>query len=78
MVSSAERYIELLKLQATTSVDPQTARDAINTLELYGYKAVPALRDVLQTCSNSELRELTAEVLRKLGWAYGSSSDSKS
>lgn len=77
-MSSTERYIDLLKLQATTSVDTQTAREAINTLELYGYKAVPALRDILQTCSNSELKDLTVDVLRKLGWTYGPSSNSES
>lgn len=77
-MSSTEKYIELLKLQATTSEDPQTAKDAINTLELYGYKAVPALRDVLQTCSNSELKDLTVDVLRKLGWTYGPVTNSES
>lgn len=77
-MSGIEKYIELLKLQATTSEDPQTAKDAINTLELYGYKAVPALRDVLETCSSSELKDLTTDVLRKLGWSYGPSSNSQS
>jgi hypothetical protein len=77
-LSSAEKYIELLKLQATSSEDPQVAKDAISTLELYGYKAVPALRDVLETCTNEELKELTADVLKKLGWAHHSTSSSSS
>ena len=77
-MSSTEKYIDLLKLQATTSSDPAAAKDAINTLEHYGYKAVPALKDVLETCTDVELKELATDVLRRLGWgAYPSSSDSE-
>jgi hypothetical protein len=72
-LSNADRYIEILKLQATTFEDRQAAKDAIRTMELYGYKAVPALRDVLETITDDELKNLTIDVLKNLGWAYPSS-----
>lgn len=67
-VSSTEKYIDLLKLQALTADDLQAAKEAISTLELYGYRAVPALRDLLESCTSLELKGHARDVLARLGW----------
>jgi transcriptional regulator of met regulon len=62
------QLIESLKAQVKSTSDPEQAKEMISLLEVYGYKAVPALRDLLQECSDDEIREYCKEVLKKLGW----------
>jgi hypothetical protein len=62
------QLIESLKAQVKSTSDPEQAKETISLLEVYGYKAVPALRDLLQECSDDEIREYCKEALKKLGW----------
>ena len=64
----SEQLIEMLKLQVKTASDPQQAKDAIAILEVYGYKALPALRDLLRESEMAEVREQCREIIKKLGW----------
>ena len=64
----SEQLIETLKAQVKSISDPEQAKEMISLLEVYGYKAVPALRDLLQECSVDETREYCKEALKKLGW----------
>jgi len=64
----SKEVIEALKAQIKSTSDPSESRDAISLLEIYGYKAVPALRDIMQDCSSEEMKEYCREALKKLGW----------
>jgi hypothetical protein len=60
--------MDLLKLQALTSTNLADAMYAITNLEIYGYKAIPTLRDILQDATNEEVKECCRVILRKDGW----------
>lgn len=60
--------IEALKAQIRSTPDSAESKDAIALLEIYGYKAVPALRDIMQECDSEEIKEYCREALRNLGW----------
>jgi hypothetical protein len=64
----SERLIDTLKLQISTTSDPQQAKEAIDILEVYGYKALPALRDIMFDCKIEEVREHCRQAIKKLGW----------
>lgn len=60
--------MDLLKLQATTAASIAEAMYAITNLEIYGYKAVPTLREILHDSANEEVKECCRVILRKAGW----------
>jgi len=60
--------ISALKEQIKTTSDPGQAKESIALLEIYGYKAIPALRDLMQECTAEEIKECCREAVRKLGW----------
>jgi hypothetical protein len=64
----SEQLIETLKAQIRATSDPEQAKEAIGLLEVYGYKAVPALRELMQESSIDEIKEYCKEAVKKLGW----------
>jgi len=60
--------IETLKAQIRSTSDPQECRDAIQLLEIYGYKAVPVIRDIMNDCDSEELKQYCRDALIQLGW----------
>ena len=64
----SEQLIEALKAQIRSTSDPDQAREAINILEVYGYKAIPALRDLMQESDVEEVRDYCKQVVKRLGW----------
>lgn len=64
----SESLISTLKEQIKTTSDPQQAKESIELLEIYGYKAIPALRELVQECNAEEIKEYCREAVRKLGW----------
>ena len=64
----SDQLISTLKEQIKTTSDPEQAKESIALLEIYGYKAVPALRELMQECSAEEIKECCREAVRKLGW----------
>jgi hypothetical protein len=60
--------MDLLKPQAATSTNVAEAMYAVMNLEIYGYKAVPTLRDILHDSTNEEVKECCRVILRKAGW----------
>ena len=60
--------MDLLRFQAITATTVAEAMYAITNLEIYGYKAIPTLRDILQGASNEEVKECCRVILRKAGW----------
>ena len=64
----SEQLIEALKMQVRTTSDPAQAKEAIDLLQVYGYKALPALRDIMQDASNEEIRKYCREAIKKFGW----------
>jgi len=64
----SEQMISALKEQIKTTSDPGQAKESIALLEIYGYKAIPALRDLMQECTAEEIKECCREAVRKLGW----------
>ena len=63
-----DRYMDLLKLQATTATSVAEAMYAITNLEIYGYKAIPTLRDILHDSNNEEVKECCRVIMRNAGW----------
>jgi hypothetical protein len=57
----SEQLIEALKAQIRTTSDPEQAKEAISLLEVYGHKAVPALRELMQECNIDEIKEYCKE-----------------
>jgi NH3-dependent NAD+ synthetase len=66
--SSFEKYMEILKLQATTAATVEEAQSAIESMEIYGYKAVPVIRDIMETATNARVKKLCTVALRNAGW----------
>ena len=64
----SEQLIEALKAQIRSTSDPDQAKEAINILEVYGYKAIPALRELMQESDVGEVREYCKQVVKRLGW----------
>lgn len=64
----ADQVIDTLKEQIRTTSDLQQAKESIDLLEVYGYKAVPALRELMKESSIEEIREYCKEAVKKLGW----------
>ena len=64
----SEQLIEALKAQIRSTSDPDQAKEAINILEVYGYKAIPALRDLMQESDVEEVRDYCKQVVKRLGW----------
>lgn len=64
----SERVIDILKLQVATTSDLDQAKETLELLQTYGYKAVPALRDILRDSQIEEIKESCREAMRKLGW----------
>lgn len=64
----SEQLIEALKMQIRTTSDVQQAKETIDLLQVYGYKALPALRDIMQDSSIEEIRAYCLEALKKFGW----------
>jgi hypothetical protein len=64
----SEQLIDALKMQVRTTTDVQQAKDAIDLLQVYGYKALPALRDIMQDTSIEEVRAYCLEAIKKFGW----------
>lgn len=64
----SEQLIESLKAQVRSTSDPEQAKEMISLLEVYGYKAVPALRDLLQESDGEEIKRYCKEALKNLGW----------
>jgi hypothetical protein len=64
----SEQLIETLKMQVKTTTDVQQAKDAIDLLQVYGYKALPALRDIMQDSSIEEVRAYCLQAIKKFGW----------
>lgn len=64
----SEQLIEALKMQIRTSSDVQQAKEAIDLLQVYGYKSLPTLRDIMQESSIEEIRAYCLEALKKFGW----------
>ncbi len=64
----SEQLIETLKAQVKSTSDPEQAKEMISLMEVYGYKAVPALRDLLQECGAEETKKYFIQALKNLGW----------
>ena len=64
----SEQLIQTLKEQIKTTSDPQQAKETIDLLEVYGYKAVSALRELVQECNVEEIKEYCRDAVKKLGW----------
>jgi len=64
----SEQLIETLKAQVRSTSDPEQAKEMISLLEVYGYKAVPALRELMFESGADETREFCKQALKKLGW----------
>ena len=64
----SEQLIEALKMQIRTTPDVQQAKEAIDLLQVYGYKSLPALRDIMQDSSIEEIRAYCLEAIKKFGW----------
>ena len=64
----SEQLFTALKAQIMSSSDAEQARDALAMLEIYGHKALPVLRDLMQECNKEEIREYCKEAIRKMGW----------
>lgn len=66
--SSFEKYMDILKLQATTATTIEDAKSAIESLEIYGYKAVPVIRDIMESCTDRNVKKLCTVALQNAGW----------
>jgi len=64
----SEQLFIALKAQIMSSSDPEQAKEALAMLEIYGYKALPVLRDLMQECDKEEIRNYCKEAIKKLGW----------
>jgi capsule polysaccharide export protein KpsE/RkpR len=64
----SEHMIESLKALIRASSDAEQAKETIALLEIYGYKAIPALRELMIESDISEIRQYCKDAVKKLGW----------
>lgn len=67
-MSHTDEYVSMLKARVESANSIQEARESLDQMELYGYRAIPALRDIFQTSQNKEVKEYCREIIKRLGW----------
>ena len=64
----SERIIDSLKIQVVYATTQEQAKEAIEILAAFGYRAKPALSDLMRECENEKVRQYCKEALHQLGW----------
>jgi hypothetical protein len=64
----SERIIDSLKIQVVYATTQEQAKEAIGILAAFGYRAKPALSDLMRECENEKVRQYCKEALHQLGW----------
>lgn len=64
----SERIIDSLKIQVMYAATQEQAREAIEILAAFGYRAKPALSDLMRECDDEKVKQYCKEALHRLGW----------
>jgi hypothetical protein len=66
--SVQDENVEYLKTEALNAKDSEHLKTCLDALELYGYKGVPVIKDILEITSDEEIKNHCKEILARLGW----------
>ncbi len=65
-MSSDEEQIDGLKRVAMRSVTPDARKKAIDTLAVYGKKAIPAITDIIKDSLSTDVREYGLDTIKRI------------
>ena len=63
---SAEEQIDGLKKVAMSSVEPDARRKVIDTLAVYGEKAIPAITEIIKDSLSIDVREYGLDTIKRI------------
>lgn len=64
----SERIIDSMKIQVMYATTREQAKEAIEILVAFGYRAKPALSDLMRECEDDKVKQYCKEALLQLGW----------
>lgn len=66
--SIQDENVESLRLEAVNAKDADHLKTCLDALELYGYKGVPIIKDILEKTADEDIKNHCRDILSRLGW----------
>lgn len=60
--------MDSLKMQIKYAADQEQARETIEILAAFGYRAKPILTDLMRECEDEKVKLFCKEALHRMGW----------